>query len=62
MGQLLVRMVRHRDSGGRDAQLRANLGIRELALAARRKKNKINEDRIKQKQTRGRSKKETFNQ
>ena len=40
MGQLLVRMVRHRDSGGRDAQLRANLGIRELALAARIKKTK----------------------
>lgn len=35
MGQILLRMVRHRDSGGRDAQLRASQGIRELAKASR---------------------------
>ena len=34
-GQLLLRLVRHRDSGGRDAQLRQSQGIRELTQAAR---------------------------
>ena len=32
-GQLLLRMVRHRDSGGREAQLRTSQGIRELSEA-----------------------------
>jgi CRP-like cAMP-binding protein len=35
MGQILLRMLRHRDSGGRDAQLRASQGIRELSKAAK---------------------------
>lgn len=34
-GQLLVRTIRHRDSGGRDAQLRASQGIRELSSVSR---------------------------
>ena len=35
MGQLLLRMIRHRDSGGRDAQLRASQGIRELSKSTK---------------------------
>eukprot|EP00946_MAST-07B_sp_MAST-7B-sp1_P005126 g5126.t1 len=35
LGQLLLRMIRHRDSGGRDAQLRHTQGIRELSSTSR---------------------------
>ena len=34
-GQLLLKIVRHRDSNGRDAQLRASQGIRELSHSVR---------------------------
>jgi len=49
MGQLLIRMVRHRDSGGRDAQLRASLGIRELTHASKANNSLEIQEQLKKK-------------